>query len=143
MEMTKIEHEIKVKASPEQVAQALTSAAKLEAWHGGRVTPVDHGWRFAFADGTPAFQWAVQAGGSRDEIVWECVEGPGNSIGTTVSFKVSPADKGRTLVELAHSGWPNTGGNYRKCNTQWAILLHHLRAFVETGKPAPALKAAQ
>jgi hypothetical protein len=49
--------------------------------------------------------------------------------------------QGRTLIEFAHRGWPHTDGNFRKCNTQWAILLHHLRDFVETGKAAPALKA--
>jgi uncharacterized protein YndB with AHSA1/START domain len=138
--MSQIEHEIKVKASAEQITQALTNTAQLEAWHGGKVTAVPGGMRFDFADGAPTFEWAVDASRSPREIIWRCVRGPGDSAGTDVSFKISPADKERTLVELIHDGWPHTRGNYRKCNTQWAILLHHLRAFLETGKPGPALK---
>jgi hypothetical protein len=139
--MADIHHEIKVRAAPESIREALGTAAGLESWHGGRVVSADGGWRFEFADGGPTFQWTVQPTGSPDEIVWRCAQGPGDSVGTEASFKISAADKGRTLVEFAHRGWPHTGGNFRKCNTQWAILLHHLREFAETGKAEPALKA--
>jgi hypothetical protein len=139
--MADIHHEIKVRAAPEDIRAALSSAAGLESWHGGRVVSTEEGWRFEFADGAPTFRWAVQPAGSADEIVWRCMHGPGDSVGTEASFKISAADKGRTLVEFAHRGWPHAGGNFRKCNTQWAILLHHLRDYAETGKPAPALKA--
>jgi uncharacterized protein YndB with AHSA1/START domain len=139
--MSQIDHEIKVKASAERIAQALANPEQLEAWHGGKVTAVASGWRFDFVDDAPTFEWAAQTCRFPGEVTWRCVHGPGDSVGTTVSFKISPADKGRTLVELVHSGWPHTGGNYRKCNTLWAVLLHHLRAFVETDKPGPALKA--
>jgi uncharacterized protein YndB with AHSA1/START domain len=139
--MADIHHEIKVRAAPERIREALSTAAGLESWHGGRVVSADGGWRFEFADGGPIFRWAVRPAASADEIVWRCVQGPGDSVGTEASFKISGADKGRTLVEFAHRGWPHTGGNFRKCNTQWAILLHCLREFAETGKAAPGLKA--
>jgi uncharacterized protein YndB with AHSA1/START domain len=139
--MADIHHEIKVRAAPERIREALSTAAGLESWHGGRVVSADGGWRFEFADGGPTFRWAVRPAASADEIVWRCVQGPGDSVGTEASFKISGADEGRTLVEFAHRGWPHTGGNFRKCNTQWAILLHCLREFAETGKAAPALKA--
>jgi hypothetical protein len=86
-------------------------------WHGGRVTSVNGRWRFDF-DSASTFQWMVQESRSPDEITWRCIQGPGDSVGTEVSFKISAADKGRSLVELVHSGWPHTGGNFRKCNTQ-------------------------
>jgi len=139
--MTEIHHEIKVRAAPERIRTALGTAAGLESWHGGRIVAENGGWRFEFADGAPTFRWAVVPTGSADAFVWRCVEGPGDSVGTEASFKISAADKGRTLVELAHRGWPHTGGNFRKCNTQWAILLHHLREYVESGNVAPALRA--
>jgi hypothetical protein len=137
--MAEIHHEIKVRAAPERIREALTSATGLEAWHGGRVTSVDGAFQFEFADGAPTFRWMIESAKSGDEIVWRCLEGPGDSVGTEASFKISGADKVRTLVEFVHRGWPHAGGNFRKCNTTWAILLHHLRQYLETGKPDPAL----
>jgi Activator of Hsp90 ATPase homolog 1-like protein len=139
--MAEIHHEIKVRATPEQIREALSSIASLEAWHGGRVTAVDGALRFEFADGAPTFRWSVEPAKSGREIVWRCLEGPGDSVGTEASFTITGADKGRTLVEFVHRGWPHTGGNFRKCNTTWAILLHHLRQYVESGKADPALRA--
>lgn len=81
----------------------------------------DGAWAFDFADGAPSFEWAIEKTAAPDEFVWRCVKGPGNSVGTEASFKISAADKGRTLVEFVHRGWPHAGGNFRKCNTQWAI----------------------
>jgi hypothetical protein len=139
--MAEIHHEIKVRAEPDRICEALTSPTSLEAWHGGRVTVANGGLRFEFADGAPTFRWAVEPAKSGTEVLWRCLEGPGDSAGTEAWFKISAADKGRTLIEFVHRGWPHTGGNFRKCNTQWAILLHHLRQYLETGKTDPALRA--
>jgi hypothetical protein len=104
------------------------------------VTASGNTLRFDFRDGAPTSSWALEAT-APDEVVWRCVKGPGDSVRTEASFKISPADSGRTLVEFAHCGWRHTGGNFRKCNTTWASLLHHLRQFLETGTPSPALAA--
>jgi hypothetical protein len=45
---------------------------------------------------------------------------------------------GRTLLEFAHTGWRDDDGNFRKCNTLWAILLYHLQRYLETRKGEPA-----
>ena len=139
--MAEIHHEIKVHATPDRIREALNTVAGLEAWHGGRVTASDGSWRFEFADNAPTFRWAAELANSGREIIWRCLEGPGDSVGTEASFTISSGDRGRTLIEFVHRGWPHTGGNFRKCNTQWAILLHHLRQYLETGNPAPALRA--
>jgi hypothetical protein len=139
--MAEIHHEIKVRAVPDRIREALISAAALEAWHGGRVTVAGNALRFEFADGAPSFRWAIEPEKSGKGIVWRCLEGPGDSVGTEASFTICAGDKGRSLVEFVHRGWPHTNGNFRKCNTQWAILLHHLRRYLETGKADPALRA--
>lgn len=97
--------------------------------------------RFEFANGAPTFRWAIETGKSGKEVTWRCLEGPGDSVGTEASFIISSGDKGRLLLEFEHRGWPHAGGNFRKCNTQWAILLHHLRRYLETGTADPALRA--
>ena len=138
--MAEINHEIKIKASRERVFEALTTAGGLRSWVTARVEGdggSGHAWRFEFSE-RPTFGWEVTESTSPARVAWRCVEGPGDSVGTRVTFDLSAADKDRTLVEIAHEGWPGTHGNFRKCNTYWGVLLHHLRQYVETGIPRPA-----
>jgi len=138
--MPDIPHELKIRARQERIFEALTTAQGLKSWYSAHVEgdgALGHPWRFVFTR-RPTFRWEVTELLAPTHIAWRCVEGPGDSVGTTVTFHLSEADEGRTLVELAHTGWPGTGGNYRKCNTYWGVLLHHLRQYVEKGVPSPA-----
>jgi hypothetical protein len=128
-------HALKVSGSADQIREALRSREALQAWHGCEVTGGDGEWRFAFEDG-PTFRWQVVDRPGGDVVAWRCLEGPGDSVGTEAKFALSPSEKGRTLVELSHEGWPHRGGKYRECNTRWAVLLHQLRQHVEQGDGA-------
>jgi uncharacterized protein YndB with AHSA1/START domain len=135
-----IDHEIRIAAAPEQVYAALTTRDGLVGWHNPTVTgtgDVGGEWVFAFAD-HPEFGWRIVESTAPTRVVWECTRGPGDSVGTTATFTLSATADGRTLVEHVHAGWPGTHGNFRKCNTTWGVLLHHLRDYVETGDPVPA-----
>jgi uncharacterized protein YndB with AHSA1/START domain len=136
-----IDHELKIDAPPEQVYEALTTLEGVKGWHNPTVTgsgEVGTEWVFSFAD-HPEFGWEVTASDVPCRVVWRCTRGPGDSVGTTVTFTIVPANE-RTLLELQHAGWPGTHGNFRKCNTTWGVLLHHLRGYVETGDAAPAFE---
>ena len=138
--MPEIDHQINVSANAEQVFVALATADGLRAWHNRDVTgagSVGDTWQFRFAD-HPEFRWKVTALDQPRRIVWECVQGPGDSVGTVATFDISSTPDRRTLLALKHAGWPGTHGNFRKCNTTWGVLLHHLRQYVETGTPSPA-----
>src|SRR5262245_47742454 len=138
--MAEIHHEMKIKAPPDQVYEALTTARGLKSWHSARVEgdgAPGHAWRFVHT-GRPTFEWQVAECSAPTHVVWRCTEGPGDSVGTSVAFRLAQADDGRTLVELVHAGWPGAHANFRKCNTYWGVLLHHLRQYVEEGTPRPA-----
>jgi uncharacterized protein YndB with AHSA1/START domain len=135
-----IMHEIKIKATPEQVFQALTTLEGLKGWHSAQADGAGSAGgllTFRHAD-APTFRWEVTESVPGKRVAWKCAAGPGDSPGTTVSFDLSPMADGRTLVAMEHQGWPGTHGNYRKCNTYWGVLLHHLKQYVETGAPGPA-----
>jgi uncharacterized protein YndB with AHSA1/START domain len=140
--MPTIDHEIRIAAPADRVFTALSTLAGMRAWHtpnaegGGGVGST---WVFPFAD-HPEFAWEVVASEAPTEVVWRCVRGPGDSVGTTATFTLSELEDGRTLLEHVHAGWPGTHGNFRKCNTTWGVLLHHLRDHVETGVAAPAFE---
>lgn len=140
--MPEIEHEIRIAAAPERVFAALTTVDGVKGWHTPTVAgdgEVGGEWVFTFAD-HPEFGWEVVTSTSPSEVVWRCTRGPGDSVGTTATFTLAPTDDGRTLLEHVHSGWPGTHGNFRKCNTTWGVLLHHLRDYVETGDVATAFE---
>lgn len=135
--MADIHHEIKIQASPEKTFKALSTLSGLKAWHTAHIEEQDGALRFSAAD-KPTFLWKLTLHKGK-EVVWECLEGPGDSVGTKAIYKLSETDDGRTLVEFSHTLWPNQELNFRKCNTLWAILLHHLKKYVETGKTDPAI----
>lgn len=137
--MQEIDHEIKIKATPEQVFAALSTNEGVSSWqtpHTEGTGAVGSQWRFKFT-GRAEFDWEVLESVSPSRIVWRCTKGPGDSVGTTATFLISPSDD-RTLLELKHSGWPGTHGNFRKCNTIWGVLLHHIQQYLQTGSPALA-----
>jgi hypothetical protein len=137
--MADIKHEIKIDAAPQAVLQALTSASELTKWHTSRTenkNGKDETFTIYPKDG-PTFEWKVLKPDSRT-VEWQCVAGPGDSVGTTARFELSPLSDGRTLVEFSHSGWPDTHGNFRKCNTLWAVLLFHLQKYLSTKQAGPA-----
>ena len=140
--MPEIDHELKIDATPERVFAALTTLEGVKGWHTPAATgtgEVGSEWIFGFADDLE-FGWQVTTSESPTKIGWRCTRGPGDSVGTTATFTVAPTPDGRTVVELSHAGWPGTHGNFRKCNTTWGVLLHHLRDYVESGDAAPAFE---
>ena len=135
--MAKINHEIKINAPIEKVRKAITTLQDLRSWHTlsmeGDIKL--HGILISKAKNQPTFHWKIM---SLEPIIWECIEGPGDSVGTKAIFNLSETTDGRVLVEFSHTEWPDQHGNYRKCNTLWGILLHHLKNYAETGVAMPA-----
>jgi uncharacterized protein YndB with AHSA1/START domain len=140
--MPEIDHELKIDATPEQVFAALTTLEGVKGWHAPTATgsgEVGSEWVFSFAD-HPEFAWEIVTSDDPNKVEWRCTRGPGDSVGTTATFTLTKTADDRTLVELQHGGWPGTHGNFRKCNTTWGVLLHHLRDYVESGTPATAFE---
>ena len=137
--MPEIEHEIKIKAAPNAVFDALTTADGLSGWYSAEVEDSNGGWAFTHTSKDDLkFAFAVTESESPSKVSWRCTEGPNHAEGTTITYLLSETGDGRTLVEFSHTEWPHTEGNYRMCNTRWAILLHHLKEYLETGEKTPA-----
>lgn len=138
--MKKIEHEIKIQGNVPAVYQALTTLEGLESWHSAHIDGscnLNDQFTIHHKD-HPSFSWKITCLKPNQCVEWECINGPGDSAGTHVSFNLAPDTHERIMVECTHDGWPDTNGNFRKCNTLWGMLLYHLKQFVETGKPSPA-----
>lgn len=139
--MADINHEIKIQAPPDKVFKALSTLAGLKAWHTTQVEgkPELNGILSFSGEGKPTFRWKVIQFEPAKTVAWECIEGPGDSVGTQAIYTISQTEDNRTLVELSHNSWPDQQGNFRKCNTLWGVLLHHLKKYVETDAKDPAI----
>lgn len=140
--MVNIDHEIKIQASPEKIFKAFSNLDELKAWHTRYIdgNPELNGILSFKGTEKPVFLWKVVQFEPNKLVAWECIQGPGDSVGTKAIYTLSKTEDNRTLVELSHTSWPDQKGNFRKCNTLWGILLHHLKNYVETGKAEPAIQ---
>jgi hypothetical protein len=73
-------------------------------------------------------------------VRWKCLEGPGASVGTTVTFRVSQKSGNETVVECDHGDWLDGDSAFKTCNTFWGILMGHLKDYTESGKAQPAFR---
>jgi Activator of Hsp90 ATPase homolog 1-like protein len=135
-----IQHEIAVRADPSKVHNAVATRDGLRGWNTSHVAgtgSVGTEWVLSYP-GRPEFAWRVDRSDDHG-VVWTCIRGPGDSVGTTVEYALTSLPDGRTRISLTHAGWPHQQGNFTKCNTLWGALLFHLKTFVESDIPAPAL----
>jgi uncharacterized membrane protein len=134
-----LRHAVNIKADASKVRDALTTLQGLKGWTMAEVSgtgDVGTTWTLKYANG-PTFTWKIVTHDT-DRISWKCVEGPGDSVGTSVTFDLGKGSHGRVHLAFAHEGWPHQEGNFAKCNALWGMMIHQLRAFAEHGRVAPA-----
>ena len=134
-----LRHAVNIAADHGKVHSALTTLEGLKAWTMADVSGgggVGAKWSLKYAGG-PTFVWEIAAHADH-RIAWKCIEGPGESKGTTVTFNLGKTPHGRVHLSFDHAGWPHQEGNFAKCNSLWGMMMHHLKGYVEKGKVAPA-----
>jgi uncharacterized protein YndB with AHSA1/START domain len=138
--MAKISHKITVQAAPDRVFKILSTAEGLKGWYTPQLDgSVREGKEVVLKFmGEKPFRWRVAESTPDSRVRWECVEGPGAAVGTTVTFRLSNKGDGQTSVECDHDGWGESDPSFTACNTKWGILMAHLKGYAETAKAAPA-----
>ncbi len=135
--MPDIVHALGIKADTPQVYDALATLKGLSGWWTNDTTGdestggVIH-FRFAprgFID------MKVTALDPQKRVALEVVDGPGEWIGTKVSFDLKKDDD-FTRVFFKHAGWKEQSEFMPHCTTKWATFLMSLKSLVETGKGA-------
>jgi len=129
-----LRHAVNIATDYAKVRHALTSVEGLKGWTTADVSGgggVGSTWTLKYPNG-PRFVWEIT---NQDEhkIGWRCVEGPGDSVGTTASFELGKTPHGRVHLTFSHAGWPHQEGNFDKCNSLWGMMLHQLRTYAEKG----------
>lgn len=135
-----LSHAVNIAADHSKVRDALTTVEGLSGWTMAEKVSGGGGvgskWSLKYANG-PTFVWEVTEDNDNN-IAWKCLQGPGDSVGTTATFKLGKTPHGRVHLTFDHAGWPHREGNFAKCNSLWGMMLHHLRTYLEKGKVAAA-----
>ena len=141
--MLDILHRVGIKASSQQVYEALATRDGLADWWttntqgdsklGGVIK-----FRFS-AEGRDigGFDMKVLELRPAERVAWQVIEGPPEWIGTKVTFELKQ-DGDFAIVLFKHEGWKEPVEFMNHCSTKWAIYLMSLKALVETGKGAPS-----
>lgn len=70
-------------------------------------------------------------------ILWKCVDGPKDWMGTEVRFALNRRDN-LTFVLFTHAKWKKPTEFMHHCSTKWAVFLLSLRDWLERGEGRPA-----
>jgi uncharacterized protein YndB with AHSA1/START domain len=142
--MVDIIHRIGIRSSAEQVYQALSTIGGVSNWWteeiegdekiGGKI-------KFTFRSETGDLKgqmvMEVQELNPQKSVRWQCVDGPNEWIGTSITFDLSQQD-GQTIIIFGHRNWSEAIEFMAHCSMKWAVFLLSLREYVETGKGRPS-----
>src|SRR6266852_9328425 len=122
--MADLIHEITINAPAEKVHAAITTQAGLRQWWTDdsvaepRVGTVAE---FGFFKRKTVFRMKIEEL-SPQKIVWSCVGGPDEWVGTRLTWDLSPKN-GATRINFRHANWKSTDGDYGRCNSTWGALM--------------------
>jgi uncharacterized protein YndB with AHSA1/START domain len=136
--MADIFHHFPIKASRQQVFQAIATPAGLDAWWTKRSSgkavegaeyelwfSPEHDWRAVVSRCVPDSEFELEM--TRAQEDW---------LGTRVGLLLNEKD-GVTEVRFHHTGWPESNEHYRGSCYCWAMYLRLLKRYVEQGEFVP------
>jgi len=139
--MPDIVHRIAMNAPPARVYRAIATRSGLInwwTWHVSGEPAPGQVVRFRFARGETDMEVRQLVPDQR--VLWRCVSGPAEWVGTEISFSLSSNDaagRKETVVLFSHTGWRDAGEFMAHCNTEWAYFLLSLKGWVEDGRGTP------
>jgi uncharacterized protein YndB with AHSA1/START domain len=142
--MVNIIHRIGIRSSAENVFKALSTIKGLSNWWteetegdervGEKIT-----FTFRSETGDIKGQMAMEVHelNPQKNIIWRCISGPDEWIGTEITFELSQQDD-QIIVIFGHRNWKEQVEFTAHCSMKWAVFLLSLREYVETGKGKPS-----
>ena len=157
--MPNIHHAVLIGAPVEKVYDAITTEEGLSGWwtpHTVARAAINSVAHFPFGDHYFK-EMKITALIPFELVKWNCIQGAEEWMGTTISFKLRPYNKGMllqtypemqgqaeqqrngegTLLIFHHNDWKEYTGMFAECSYTWALFLTSLKLLCETGKGRP------
>ena len=131
--MTTLRHAIAISAPRSEVYAALANIDHMREWHEGTMTGEAVPGKTVVWKPKPGltFGWRIDELNKDTSIVRTAVEGPGNTVGKTLTITLADLSDGRTEVSLADGEWDSDDPHLAYCNTYWGGVLNRLKSYVE------------
>lgn len=130
-----IVHQLTIKSAPKVVYAALTTQKGLSSWwiNDCKAEPkVGFVNSFHF-EGHPSTEMKIKKLTENKKVIWKCVGGDKQWIGTKLKFTLVEND-GQTVLQFKHSKWKKQSDFFAVCNFHWARHFIMLQHFCESGK---------
>jgi uncharacterized protein YndB with AHSA1/START domain len=135
-----INHQVGIKASPDEIYEALTKTEKLAQWwttdtrgSGAKVGDTLEFWFYGHCQ-----KFSVKELKPGKRVAWKSPKGQGADEWeeTEVTFDLSRDEK-QTFIQFRHSGWDYSTDFQGHCSMRWAVFLLSLKDVLERGKGRP------
>ena len=138
--MPEILHLIKIRATPQKVYQAISTAEGIRDWWTRDATfdpKIGGAGEFGFYDHRMVIKVKVAELKPVEHMGWNSISSTGGAFdGTTITFDLKSAD-GVTSLLFAHRGFKAGENNVASATTRWGFYLLSLKRHLETGKGTP------
>ncbi len=136
--MANIKHYLIIKAPAEKVYEAITSQQGLrDWWTTGTDAKPKIGYINHFKFGKEYFnKMKIVNLESPNEVLWECIDGDKEWLGTNISFELIKNDESTTL-RFSHTNWADETDFFASCTYHWGRYMESLKLLCETGKGTP------
>jgi uncharacterized protein YndB with AHSA1/START domain len=157
--MPNIHKALLIAASVEKVYSTITSQEGLSAWWTPNTmakAELNSIARFPFGNGYFK-EMQITELKPFELVKWHCIKGADEWVGTNISFKLLPGDKGTllnshpemlgqieqlrsdkgTLLIFHHDDWKEDTLMFAECSYTWGQFLRSLKLLCETGKGRP------
>lgn len=136
--MADILHQFRIKASASSVYAAFTEPIHLNCWWPAQSSGMPkEGEIYALQFG-PEYDWRAKVVHALPgkAFTWKMIQAMDDWMGTEVGIRLTE-DKGGTVIDFFHTGWPEANDHYRISNFCWGYLLAGLKKYVEDGVVIP------
>jgi uncharacterized protein YndB with AHSA1/START domain len=131
---------VPVDAEPKTTYEAVATPEGITGWWSNHIegpAGVGSTLKVAFPDAPMTFDFEVTEEVPGERVVWRCLAGPPEWIGTDICFEIQLDDAGSASVLLSHDGWATTEDSFPFIAYSWAQILPRLKDLAEKGKRNP------
>lgn len=136
--MENIRHKLEINAPVSKVYQQLVTQEGLSGWWTPDTSAkpeVNSVLRFGFGP-TYFKEMKVVELIPEEKVVWKCVTGTEEWVGTTIQFDLAQFE-GKTILFFSHNDWEAQTTMFSQCSYDWAMFLRSLKALTEMNKGYP------
>ncbi len=142
--MADIRHRVGVFAPQQKVYDTVSTPSGVSKWWMSASGDPEHALEFGDGDEPILTVRVVELVPGR-RVLWECMDGPGEWVGTTITFDIYPGPVAEeTVVKFTHANWREPVEFMHHCSTRWGQFLFSLKNGLEHGgwQPVAAMPPA-